>query len=72
MSTQSSSIDYAGCKGCIEFDCCDYVKEHDIAKDCPCLECLIKMICKHMCSKYELHHQVGEMLLSERPFEDGG
>ena len=63
---------YPECKGCIEFDGCDYIHEHEIAENCPCLNCIVKMICNNMCSDYERHHDVGQELLSERPAENGG
>jgi hypothetical protein len=70
VATETKPKDYIGCKGCIEYMDCDYSEYHEVAKKCPCITCVVKMICKDICAEYERHHDLQSLL--DRPLEDGG
>jgi len=45
------------CKGCLlhdEYDLCVVIPTFD-NEECPCLTCLIKMICQKMCLPFQLY-----------------
>ena len=62
--------EYPGCKGCIEYLDCDHAENNKIAKGCPCINCMVKMVCRDLCADYEVYHDAADLL--ERPLEDGG
>ena len=39
------------CKGCIEADICHIIEK--CSYQCPCTECLIKVMCNEPCKKFE-------------------
>jgi hypothetical protein len=39
------------CKGCLTYDKCIGYKIKDIT--CPCINCLVKMMCMYSCDKYK-------------------
>lgn len=46
------------CRGCVFEDCKDKksqckIKEEERDIDCPCTECLLKVICQNSCSLYK-------------------
>ncbi len=42
------------CEGCYVTDTC-VVEGRDVSK-CPCLRCIIKMVCNDPCEEFEVHH----------------
>ena len=61
------------CKGCLTIEFCGhlrynrYIPLYNHGKNCPCVKCLIKTVCKEECPLYRKHYGA----IYERILENG-